>query len=417
MNEKEVWMEIAPMKMARCHFAAAALGEKIYVMGGYNKKDGKLRSTEVYDTLTNQWSSLPNMKNVRDGCAAAVVNDKIYVVGGFLQVKHLSSCEVLDPNNTKTKKWSKVKQDMKQGRSGCAAVGIGDKLYVIGGKDHGNRLASMEVYDTITQTWSTLPSMSRKRSECAAVACKDQIYVFGGKGSWHTYDSCEVYDIPTQQWKELDNVMFEKRDGCSAVSLTDNLCVLLGGSYSHQYHSSCEILLIHTTTTTEEDVAIYNFSIPNMKYARDGGVTVSIDGNRIYAIGGHDNYQHLSSGEVIHIHTDSFLPPLQLKPTDNLLQTKRPRLKNSTTNNILYNNNHPNILISSKRKSILERVVLLQEKLLDSDKDSILLQYIERMEFKHFGEIIDSNDKTILERIEALECIIPDNDGLMEAII
>ena len=430
-REEEVWMEIAPMKTARCHFGAVAMGEKIYVMGGYNKKDGKLRSMEVYDTVTNEWSSsssLPNMKNVRDGCAAAVVKDKIYVVGGFLQVKHLSSCEVFDPNSSSTKKWSKIPQEMKQGRSGCAAVGIDDKLYVMGGTmDHGHRLASMEVYDTTTQTWSILPSMNRKRSECAAVGCKElqKIFVFGGKGSWHTYDSCEVYDIQTQQWKEVKNVMYEKRNGCSAVSLTHNLCIIVGGSFSHQYHSSCEILLLGTNK-------IYNFSIPHMSHARDGGSTVSIGGNRIYALGGHDNYQYLASGEVIHIHTDSFVPPSSSLQQQQQ-QKKRPRISPTTMNthkkiNNNDNNHHhgPDDDEDDKNdtsKSILERVVLLKDKLLGSDEDSILEQYIERMELKHFGEVIDSHDKTILERIETLEHIASsnnnndDDDRLMEGTI
>lgn len=60
------------MNSARAWPAVAVIDKKIYVMGGFDGTN-RLRSVEVYDPETDQWSFLHNMKVSRAGCAAAVL--------------------------------------------------------------------------------------------------------------------------------------------------------------------------------------------------------------------------------------------------------------------------------------------------------------------------------------------------------
>jgi N-acetylneuraminic acid mutarotase len=55
---------------------------KLYVVGGWDKMGGfeTLRSVEVYDFATQQWSPLQALD--RDGHGAVVCENKLYVVGG-----------------------------------------------------------------------------------------------------------------------------------------------------------------------------------------------------------------------------------------------------------------------------------------------------------------------------------------------
>eukprot|EP00957_Ditylum_brightwellii_P043044 3260710-Ditylum_brightwellii.AAC.1 len=62
-------------------------------------------------------------------------------------------------------------------RDGCAAVGMGGNLYVIGG-DNGlnDAYSSVEVFNTSTREWTVLPPMSTKRYGCAAVGMGGNLY-------------------------------------------------------------------------------------------------------------------------------------------------------------------------------------------------------------------------------------------------
>ena len=58
--------------------------------------------------------------------------------------------------------------DMSVARLGCAAVCIGEHVYVVGGSDGETKHASVECYDPVANEWRTLPSMSSARWCCAA---------------------------------------------------------------------------------------------------------------------------------------------------------------------------------------------------------------------------------------------------------
>eukprot|EP00957_Ditylum_brightwellii_P078621 5977460-Ditylum_brightwellii.AAC.1 len=79
-------------------------------------------------------------------------------------------------------------------RYGCAAVGMGGNLYVIGGIDESNSaLSSIEVFNTSTREWTFLPPMSIGRFGCAAVGMGGNLYAVGGSdGSNDAYSSVEV---------------------------------------------------------------------------------------------------------------------------------------------------------------------------------------------------------------------------------
>ena len=74
---------------------------KIYVFGGFN--GSYLNKAEVYDPITNRWTALPPMPTARAGLASAVIGDKIYVIGGWSPSAPLGTVEIFD---TLTQTWS-----------------------------------------------------------------------------------------------------------------------------------------------------------------------------------------------------------------------------------------------------------------------------------------------------------------------
>ena len=96
---------------------------------------------------------------------------KIYVSGGNLDDDDYftRTVVVFDPQaNT----WTELAR-MGTGRGDHASAAIGGKLYVFGGysKDDGHgRIASVEAYDPISDTWAYVSDMTGDRDEFVAVA-------------------------------------------------------------------------------------------------------------------------------------------------------------------------------------------------------------------------------------------------------
>ena len=97
-------------------------------------------------------------------------------------------------------------------RDQFAAGVIGRKLYVFGGNGNpdGFNLSSLEVYDTLTDTWSFGPSNSHNggngAEELTGVVMNGKFYVFGAWGGGNPYgvfNFNEEYDPATEQWRSL----------------------------------------------------------------------------------------------------------------------------------------------------------------------------------------------------------------------
>lgn len=54
----------------------------IYALGGFNG-NGRLKSGERYDPMTDTWQPIPDMLYPRSNFAAVILDDHIYVIGGF----------------------------------------------------------------------------------------------------------------------------------------------------------------------------------------------------------------------------------------------------------------------------------------------------------------------------------------------
>jgi hypothetical protein len=90
------------MNTPRSWFAAAVIGDSIYVAGGQGR-DRFLKSAEVFDSKSNSWSYAPDMIHERSSCYGLVSNDKLWVIGGELirnqygDRPERGSAEVYDP--------------------------------------------------------------------------------------------------------------------------------------------------------------------------------------------------------------------------------------------------------------------------------------------------------------------------------
>jgi N-acetylneuraminic acid mutarotase len=163
------------------------------------------------------------------GCV--VCEDKLYVVGGFDEEDTaLASGEVYD---FATETWSILPAPMPQGRASItnAVVQHKGKVYVVGGWGGEEELQSVAVYDIAAEAWSVLPAemMVNRRNHAAAVH-SNKIYVLGGEDEgWTALRSVEVYDIAAGEWSMMSGAMQVARCNLATAVQGDNLYAMGGG--------------------------------------------------------------------------------------------------------------------------------------------------------------------------------------------
>lgn len=225
------WGERASMLLPRSEVSIAENNGRIYAIGGYPGERITSDQVQVYDSAMDTWSLGPALPMPMHHTMAAVADGKVYVIGGeagnpvggqsiFINLVHVlnEEADVWEP-----------RADMPTRRSGGGAAVIDGKIYVAGGRPP--RGADFAMYDPATDTWTTLPDVPTARNHLAVNAVNGQVVVAGGRfgggvGSEMTA-IVEVYDPVTNAWSS-GTPLLAPRAGMASV--TANGCLyLIGG--------------------------------------------------------------------------------------------------------------------------------------------------------------------------------------------
>ena len=154
--------------------ASVTLDGKIYVL---------LESGELweYAPRANAWRSCPSLVEPRRRFAVAAVQGRLHVLGGRDDGERaVADHRSFDPA---TQHWQSH-ADLPRPCSDLAAAAVGDALHVVGGlvdSRLGRRpTAAHLVYEPVSDTWETLPSLPTARAGLAARALHGRLHVVGG---------------------------------------------------------------------------------------------------------------------------------------------------------------------------------------------------------------------------------------------
>lgn len=87
-------------------------------------------------------------------------------------------------------------------------VGVLDNiLYAVGGHDGPLVRKSVEAFNPVTQTWTSVTDMTLCRRNAGVVALNDLLYVVGGDDGASNLASVEVYNPKTDSWSMLPSCM------------------------------------------------------------------------------------------------------------------------------------------------------------------------------------------------------------------
>ncbi len=186
------WSPAGEMSQGRSEHAAVLLPDgRVMVTGGLDENISLIATTEIYDPETGLWTDYGSMRSMRRGHYTLPLPDgKVVVVGGVGQtlgglgilaniseVGALVSTEIYDPV---ANKWSKG-DDMREGHSGGLAILLDDgRVLISGGYNQGEALASSEIFDGRTGEWTRTKSMARKTFANTATVLPDGTVLFTG---------------------------------------------------------------------------------------------------------------------------------------------------------------------------------------------------------------------------------------------
>lgn len=215
-----------------------------------------------------------NLATATCDAPAPAAGYRIYAIGGSDFSGVTATVEIYD---TLAKTWSTI-SPLPTARQNLAAASGPGRLYALGGDDGANPLATHETYDPAAGAWSAAPPLPTARSGLAAAVGRNaKIYAIGGRNPGYL-TTVEVFDPVANTWTAAA-AMPTPRAELAAVTGPDGLVYAIGGQNTTANLDVVEIFNPGTNTWTTG---------PSLPAGRTGlAAAVGPDG-LIYAFGGND---------------------------------------------------------------------------------------------------------------------------------
>ena len=275
--EEKGWVSQADLPEPRSHAATAAVGDKIYVIGGYGKSYAT-NTTFVYDSKKNEWSKKADMPIKLAGSAVAVVKDKIYVMGGnTLRTSHVENSSQLLIYDTKTDKWEEGADVPKKSFLGTA-VAIDNTIYLMTQQETST--PNHFSYNTVTNKWETKANGQPNSKAAASAVVNGKIYYIGGGSANFGSNTIYEYDPVKNSWIKKGYVASVWYT--SAVAYEGKIYII-GGRLGTNHDPTKMVQVYDPVTNTTSKMG------ESIQFARAGAGNVVIN-NELYTVGGASSY-------------------------------------------------------------------------------------------------------------------------------
>jgi N-acetylneuraminic acid mutarotase len=189
------WTSRAPMPEARRNLSVVALDGLLYVVGG-SDLGAQPKPMLVYDPRRDSWRATKAVANMVACWGAHAIGIRIYAVGMRQDPANPAALPFRTDEIDPVKETVIPRKPIGAPRSGHTSAALGGKIYVLGGAGRGNKpAAAVEAFDPVTDTWTRTADLTPPRSWMGAVAFQDAIWLLGGVATkWETPErTVEVY--------------------------------------------------------------------------------------------------------------------------------------------------------------------------------------------------------------------------------
>ena len=188
---------------------------------------------------------------------------------------------------------------MPRKKSHFTLVSTGDAVYSIGGYDGSKRLSSVDIFVPEGESWFEGPPMFAAKSDFGAVwDGKRSIYLIGGYTS-ESQDvaAVEILDTQTRMWRKGPKLQQKRSYVQSAI--IDNAIYAVGGAVGNTRLTSVEMLQLHNKGEKhhhQQHSPSFWVYVASLNVARSRPGVAALNG-KLYAVGGYNGSEHLSSVE------------------------------------------------------------------------------------------------------------------------
>ena len=172
------WRTEPPISTARRNAATAAVGSNLYAITGFDSVSPYTTVNERFDGTS--WTTQAPIPTRHAQGRATAVGTKVYVPGGFNSIDFTGPINNMQIYDTVTNSWSQG-MVLPAARSGVATATFNGLVYVIAGYNPvGTGHNDVFIYDPVANSYTTGAPMPGNEGNVAGVLLGGEIYVVGG---------------------------------------------------------------------------------------------------------------------------------------------------------------------------------------------------------------------------------------------
>ena len=217
------------------HIAVLLPNGKVLAAGGITSGTSgfyPISNAQIYDPVTSAWTRTGSLNQARSSHTATSLlnaNGKVLVAGGNGSggTNSIASAEVYNPS---TGSWSPT-GSLNNGRADHTATLLSSgKVLVAGGSGSNTTLNTSELYNPVTTTWAlTSGTLNNARKyHTATLLANGKVLVVGGAGDNSLLNTAELYDPATDLWT-LTGTLNSAREFHTATLLANGKVLVVGG--------------------------------------------------------------------------------------------------------------------------------------------------------------------------------------------
>lgn len=192
---EDSWREEPSLATPRGALAVGATGERLVAVGGVDRAQQVLASTEILEVGANVWQPGPELHTAREHLAVTAAGEDVYAIAGRAGGldTNLASVELLAGAA-----WQPA-PDLNASRGGIAAASAGGVPCVAGGEEPAGTIASIECL--AGDAWQVAGELQVPRHGLAVAALDAELHVIGGgpEPGLTVSDTHEVIPIASQR--------------------------------------------------------------------------------------------------------------------------------------------------------------------------------------------------------------------------
>ena len=286
-QDEVAWEELPAMPTPRAELAAAAIGEAIYVVGGF----GGGSRADRFDTRSRTWERVADLPADVHHPGVAALDGTLYVVGGYgLRASGGSAAAALWAYDPATDAWSE-RAALPEARGALGLVALDGRLYAVGGAtvDLGGPVSgAVDAYDPTTDAWTPVTTMPTPREHLAVAAGDGTLWTAGGRANGDDTPAiagvAEVYDPATDAWRALPPLP-TPRGGVGGAWVAGRFVTVGGETFAPSPFATAPGPVTHGEVEAYDPTAGAWAPLPPLPTPRHGLATAVV-GDTLYAIAG-----------------------------------------------------------------------------------------------------------------------------------